>query len=75
MLPTFCLADQQFAAPDPYPKLSCNGRHCTKCGRCRDWCYDGDPQDWQWIRNVRTWDSDTAQRWRDGDYYQHFQAP
>ncbi|CAM4966644.1 unnamed protein product, partial [Rotaria socialis] len=58
--------------PPLHPILSCNGRQCAICGRCRDWYYAGVPEDWHWIRNFRNWDHDFAERWRNGEYHSKF---
>ncbi|CAF4197467.1 unnamed protein product, partial [Rotaria sordida] len=64
---------QEFAEPGAYEPLRCEGRHCTNCGKCRDWYYTGDPQTWQWIRNVKNWTKDDWKRWDHGDYCERFQ--
>lgn len=69
----FCLANEEVAVAYPNPKVTCKGRHCTNCGKCRDWRYTGHPEDWEWIRKYRTWDSAAIQRIRDGNYYRKFE--
>ncbi|CAF3468879.1 unnamed protein product [Rotaria socialis] len=54
------------------PPLTCNGCQCVTCGRCCDWYYTGTPEDWQWIRDFRNWDHNSAERWRNGKYYDRF---
>ncbi len=65
----FCLEDQK---PVSHPPLTCHGRQCAACGRCCDWYYDGDSNDWEWIRKFRDWDQNTVKRWRGGNYYDRF---
>ncbi|CAF1184646.1 unnamed protein product [Rotaria sordida] len=65
---------QEFAEPGAYKPLPCKGRHCTNCGKCRDWYYTGDLQTWQWIRNFKNWKDDDLKRWRSGDYHKRFQC-
>lgn len=65
----FRLADQRRHA---HPPLTCRGRQCDICGRCRDWYYTGGPEDWQWIRNFRHWDHHHTERWRKGNYADQF---
>ncbi|CAF1478817.1 unnamed protein product [Adineta steineri] len=50
----------------------CKGRHCAKCGQCRDWYYTGDQTSWEWIRNVKKWKVDDCKRWNNGDFWQSF---
>src|SRR5690242_18746584 len=45
-------------------KLSCNGRSCLTCGKCRDWRFTGDTETWNWIRNHQNWSNDDWKRWR-----------
>ncbi|CAF3691801.1 unnamed protein product [Rotaria sp. Silwood1] len=51
-----------------YEKPSCQGRACTKCGKCRDWYYTGDQRTWQWITTVKKWNEAERKRWDDGEY-------
>ncbi len=63
------LVDQKCVS---HPPLPCYGRQCVTCGRCCDWRYTGHSEDWKWIRNFRDWDHNTAERWRNGSYYNKF---
>ncbi|CAF1131332.1 unnamed protein product [Adineta ricciae] len=44
-----------FAKPGTYREIHCEGRPCSKCGRCRDWQFKGDLETWRWIQNYRSW--------------------
>jgi hypothetical protein len=65
--------DQQFAAPGSYKPLYCKGRHCAKCGKCRDWYYTGDAASWQWIRSVKNWDKSNRDRWNNDRVGERFE--
>ena len=69
----FCLAHQKYVLADNYRGPPCQGRYCATCGRCRDWVYTGDPQAWQWIRNVRHWDKGDEDRWCNNHHYKNFE--
>jgi len=45
-------------------KLSCKGRACLTCGKCRDWRFTGDVATGDWIRNYQSWGNDDWKRWR-----------
>ena len=45
-------------------KLSCKGRACLTCGKCRDWRFTGDAATGDWIRNYPNWGDDDWKRWR-----------
>ncbi|CAF4098141.1 unnamed protein product [Rotaria sp. Silwood1] len=64
---------QEFAAPGAYKPLSCKGRHCANCGKCRDWYYTGTLADWQWIQNVKNWEEKDWDRWLNDKHYERFQ--
>ncbi|CAF0921530.1 unnamed protein product [Rotaria sordida] len=55
MAPTDAPNEKQleFAPSGTYPQLSCNGRHCSECGHCRDWYYNGDPNTFEIVRRNR----------------------
>ena len=59
--------------PNPASTLPCHGRSCTSCGRCTDWSYTGLAKDWEWIRNIREWETEDLQRWRSGNYCDQFE--
>ncbi|CAF2137962.1 unnamed protein product [Rotaria magnacalcarata] len=39
-------------------KANCGGRACYKCGRCRDWRFDGPDDHWHKIRDWQNWTTD-----------------
>jgi hypothetical protein len=67
------LEKQEFATPGTFENLSCSGRPCATCGKCRDWCYTGDAQTWNWIRSVDKWRGTPLKRWRDERLSECFQ--
>ena len=50
----------------------CEGRICFQCGKCRDWYYTGDRDNWRWIQNVANWTNDDWKRWHNDDYWKSF---
>ncbi|CAF1612112.1 unnamed protein product [Didymodactylos carnosus] len=54
-------------------KLSCNGRTCLTCGKCRDWRFTGDVATWNWIQNYKNWGNDDWKRWRRGRMWKHYE--
>lgn len=64
--------NKQFAEPGIYTQLICNGRHCRRCGRCRDWYYTGNQASWRWIQNVNKWNDEDCKRWYDGQVRMRF---
>lgn len=68
------LDDQQFALPGTFPEQYCEGRHCAKCGKCRDWYFTGDADTWVWIRNHKNWNESDINRWRSGHVLEQFQC-
>ncbi|CAF3062888.1 unnamed protein product, partial [Rotaria sp. Silwood2] len=41
-------------------ELSCKGRPCARCHKCRDWHFKGDQATWNWICN---WENFTREDW------------
>lgn len=68
------LKEYEFAIPGTYPDLYCEGRQCSKCGKCRDWYFTGDLSTWEWIRNNKNWTDADIQRWRSGYVFEHFKC-
>lgn len=54
-------------------QLSCKGRACFNCGKCREWYFNGDVETWNWIRNWPKWDENDKQRWKDNQVGKLFQ--
>ncbi|CAF3829952.1 unnamed protein product, partial [Rotaria sp. Silwood1] len=57
------LEEQRSTAPKNLPefsqkKLECGGRACYKCGKCRDWRFDGPSEYWHKIRDWGNWTTD-----------------
>ncbi|CAF3961315.1 unnamed protein product, partial [Rotaria sp. Silwood1] len=65
---------QQFAKPGTYQQLSCKGRPCASCGKCRDWYYSGNLDDYKWIQGWQNWKSgdDNWKRYNSGQYWNFF---
>ncbi|CAF1319936.1 unnamed protein product [Adineta ricciae] len=63
----------EFKTAGTYGQLSCRGRACNVCSKCRDWYYIGDRRTWEWIVNENEWDEEDRQRWDDGEYTERFQ--
>ncbi len=55
--------DLEFAEPGKCEQLSCEGRPCAKCHKCRDWHFTGDHDTWKWITNCKNWDADDLARY------------
>lgn len=51
---------------------SCNGHLCTRCGKCRDWYYTGDPASLAWLQNWKNWSKSEWERFRDNKFSQRF---
>ena len=66
------LENQQFAGPSTYNKLYCRGRPCASCGKCRDWCFNGDSSTWNWIRDWKNWGKDDRKRYKNDRVYLRF---
>ncbi|CAF4543518.1 unnamed protein product, partial [Rotaria sp. Silwood2] len=62
----------EFATPGTYKQLSCDGRPCNTCGKCRDCYYMGDLTTWQWIQNSKNWSKNELYTWCSGQYLSHF---
>ncbi len=63
-LRNFHLEIEQSATTTTSKKLSCKGRACLTCGKCRDWRFIGDEATGDWIRNYESWGDDDWKRWR-----------
>lgn len=53
-------------------QVSCNGRQCTRCGKCRDWQYRGDPSSLSWLQNSKNWSRSDWERFRDNRVSERF---
>ncbi|CAF1117842.1 unnamed protein product [Rotaria sordida] len=51
---------------------SCNGPHCARCGKCRDWYYTGDPASLGWLQNWKNWSKSDWERYRDNNVSTRF---
>ncbi|CAF0787748.1 unnamed protein product [Adineta steineri] len=59
---------EEFAAPGTGKGLSCTGRPCAKCHKCRDWHFTGDQGTWNWVCSWKNWTQADKDRFNDGDY-------
>ena len=62
----------EFAPPGEHEDLYCKGRHCAKCGKCRDWYYTGSLTSWRWIQNVNNWSNDDWKTWSTNGFWERF---
>lgn len=51
---------------------SCYGRQCPSCGKCRDWCYTGDPASFPWLQKWKQWSKTDWERFRDNRFSERF---
>lgn len=52
--------------------VSCSGRTCTRCGKCRDWYYIGNDSSLPWLQNWRNWSKNDWERFRDQNFNRYF---
>ncbi len=52
--------------------LSCNGRPCASCKKCRDWYYAGDLKGWKWIQDYNNLKVCDWERFYRGDLAERF---
>ncbi|CAF0934937.1 unnamed protein product [Adineta steineri] len=59
---------QEFAVPDACKRLDCKGDPCAKCYKCRDWHFNGDQKQWNWVCNHKNWEDADIKLWVNDGY-------